>query len=152
MYSTEQMRPLFELIKKFEGCILTTYLDAVGVPTIGYGSTGMDVVPGLTWTHEEAEERMIEDAMKFARKVYRDCPDLGVNAVCALASFSYNVGIGAYLSSTLRRKIKAGAMHSASGREELRVQMLRWNKAGGRILNGLTRRRAVEAELLLRPD
>ncbi len=143
----DKLEPLYDLIKKFEGLYLSTYLCPAGVFTIGYGSTGPDITPGLTWTKEQAESRMKSDVEKFVLGTIESCPILGTtgyeNALCAVADFAYNVGLGNLKSSTLKRVINAGDF------EEAAKQLMRWNKAAGRVLPGLTRRRAAEASILL---
>lgn len=134
---------LYALIKRFEGCKLTPYLCPAGVWTCGWGSTGPDVFPGRVWTQEYADKRLEMDAIKFARGVVMACPDVSGSRLCALADFAYNMGLGAFRGSTLRRKVNDEDWHGA------REQIMRWNKAGGRVLNGLTLRRSAEARLLV---
>lgn len=135
------------LIKSFEGCELTAYPDpgTGGDPwTIGYGHTGPEVVPGLTINQDEAEAYLTLDVEKFERCV-EDA--LTVEATQgqfdALVSFAYNVGCKAMSGSTLVRLLNAGNKDGAAS------QFGRWNKAGGRVMAGLTRRRQAERDLFV---
>ena len=130
-----------KLVKEFEGCRLTAYKDAVGVWTIGYGHTASDVKPGMTITQAKADSLLQQDLAKFNSCVssYINRP-LNANQVGALMSWSFNVGCGSLQSSTLRRRMNAGENLNKVASEELP----KWNKAGGKVLPGLTRRRAAE--------
>lgn len=142
------LAPALTLIKKFEGLRLESYRDPVGIWTIGYGTT-KGVTEGLRITKEDAERLLLDDLTKVR------LPELTVlldvvtsnNELCALLSFCYNVGMGALAKSTLLRKLNSGRP-----REEVANEFLRWNKAGGRILHGLTKRRFAERALFLTPD
>lgn len=132
------------LIAHFEGLRLTAYQDMVGVWTIGYGHTGPDVKPGLVITQQQADQLLVNDLAKFER---------GVNALVtvkikqsqfdALVSFSYNLGLGSLQQSTLLRLLNAGNFQAAAD------QFLRWNRAGGHVVAGLSRRRAAERDMFL---
>ena len=132
------------LVQEFEGCKLDAYRCPAGIPTIGYGATGPDIRMGMTWTQEQADERLADDLSKFSDGVDRlvRVPLTG-NQFAALVSFAYNVGLGALAGSTLLRKLNAGDYQGAAD------QLPRWNKGGGRVLSGLVRRRAAERELFL---
>jgi lysozyme len=132
------------LVKHFEGLYLRAYLCPAGVPTIGWGSTGTDVRLGMVWTAEQCEERLIRDLAQCEKDALLYSPSLALDdrARSAVISFIYNLGAGAYRGSTLRKRINAGDMAGA------RQQIVRWNKAAGKVLNGLTRRRQAEAALL----
>jgi len=132
-----------ELIKQYEGCRLTAYRCPAGVPTIGYGHTGRDVTMGLTITAEQAEALLRGDLMRFEDGVRRHAGTATQGQFDALVSFAFNVGIGALAGSTLIRRHKAGD-HARAANE-----FPRWNKAGGIVLPGLTRRRAAERRLYL---
>lgn len=133
---------LHSLIRHFEGCHLMPYLDPVGIWTCGWGSTGPDVFPGRPWTQAYADRRMEQDAMRFASGVKQSCPDVDGDRLCALADFAYNLGLGAFRGSTLRRRVLEEDWDAA------RYEIRRWVNAGGRRLNGLVRRREAEAALL----
>ena len=134
------------MIKSFEGLRLRAYKDAVGVWTIGYGTTRA-VRPGMVITRQKAEEflqndlKRFEDAVNGAVKVR-----INDNQFAALVSFTYNVGSGALRSSTLLRLLNQGNIRGAAD------QFPRWNRAGGRVLAGLTRRRNAERALFLGQD
>ena len=131
------------LLKSFEGLRLTAYLDAVGVWTIGYGTT-RGVKKGMKITEAQAEKLMKRDLVTFeaAVKKYVNVP-LTSDQFSALVSFSYNVGVGAMSKSTLVRMLNQKNYKGAAD------QFLRWNKGGGRVLAGLTRRRKAERALFL---
>lgn len=131
-----------DLIRYFEGLRLTAYQDAVGVWTIGYGSTGPHVTPGLTITAEEAESLLRHDVARFEEGVDEVVKvSLSQDEFDALLSFSFNLGLGNLRQSTLLRKLNAGDFAAAAS------EFKRWNRAGQRILAGLTRRREAEARL-----
>lgn len=126
------------LIKSFEGCRLQAYRDSVGVLTIGYGHTG-DVKAGQVISQGFAEELLKADLTKFERNVTRYTPfEMNQNQFDALVSFAFNCGVG-----NLKKLV--------SGRDQEKVarKMLEYNKAGGRVLAGLTRRRQAERALFL---
>ncbi len=129
------------LIKQYEGCKLTAYVCPAGVLTIGYGSTGKHVKPGMTITEAEAEKLLRDDLARFEEGVEKFCPVATENQFAALVSFAFNVGIEALRTSTLRR------LHNEGKYAEAAEQFKRWNKGGGRVLPGLVKRRAAEAQL-----
>ena len=126
------------LIKEFEGCELTAYKDIVGVWTIGYGHT-KTAKPGMKITQRGAEELLRHDLawVEAAINKYVKVP-LKQNQYDAVASLIYNVGATAFSKSTILRKLNANDFHAAS------LEFKRWNKAGGRIVSGLVRRREAE--------
>jgi GH24 family phage-related lysozyme (muramidase) len=141
------------LVKQFEGCAekqqdgrFTAYPDpgSGGDPwTIGWGTTGTDVKPGVIWTQQQCDDRLGVDIGSFAGKVSAVIggANTSQHQFDAMVSFAYNVGIGNLSSSTLLRKHKAGDFAGAA------AEFGRWNKAAGKVMNGLTRRRAAEAAL-----
>ncbi|MEO1621581.1 MAG: lysozyme [Cyanobacteria bacterium J06632_3] len=132
-----------ELIKSFEGLRLNSYRDAVGVWTIGYGHT-RTAGPGQRITLEQATNLLRNDVATFEKAVTRAVRvPINANQFAALVSFAYNVGVGALNSSTLIRKLNVGDTLGAAD------EFLRWNRAGGRVLAGLTRRRIAERALFL---
>ena len=132
-----------DLIKKFEGCRLKAYLCPAGVLTIGYGHT-KSVKPNQTITQKQADELLLADLTEFERGVKSSLiVPINDNQLGALVSFAYNVGIGALQKSTLLKKLNAKDYQGASS------EFLRWNKAGGKELKGLTLRRQAERELFL---
>jgi len=132
------------LIKEFEGLELKAYKDSVGVLTIGYGSTGPHVTVGMTITESQAEVLLKKDLSRFEKGVddLVTVP-LNQNQFDALVSFSFNLGLGNLKSSTLLRKLNSLDYIGAAN------EIPRWDKAGGKILKGLTRRRLAEKELFL---
>lgn len=116
-----------------------------GAPwTIGYGSTGPTIHKDTVWTHQQAEEAFEEHVQYFCNGVLRLCPNL-INhprRLAAILSFAYNVGLGNLRISTLRKRVLAEDWEGA------KVEIVKWNKANGRVLRGLTRRREAEAIFL----
>jgi len=134
-----------DLIKRFEGCKLKAYQDAVGIWTIGYGHTGPNVHEGLTITQKQADDILAQDAGRFASGVSANVNvSLTQAEFDALVSFAFNVGLGAFKTSTLLKLLNDNA-----DRTVVASQFLRWNKAGGRVLDGLTKRRNAEKALFL---
>lgn len=138
------MNDLISLIKIFEGLRLKSYLCPAGVWTIGYGSTGPDIGPGLRWTEAQAEARMFRDAQVYWNAARKLCPRLSENQLAAVADFAYNLGASRLAGSTLRRKANAGDFAGAA------AQFQRWVFAGGIKLPGLILRRDAERSLFLR--
>jgi lysozyme len=134
---------LLQLIKAFEGLKLRAYLCPAGVWTIGYGSTGPDVGPGLIWTKEQATERMLRDAELHLSVAKRLCPSLDGDKLAAVADFSYNLGSTRLAGSTLRRRVNHLDYEGAA------EQFEKWVFAGGVKLQGLLRRRKLEKILFL---
>lgn len=133
-----------ELIKRFEGCRLETYICPAGVFTIGYGHTGADVKSGLKITQEEAETLLKNDLKAFEKGVQRIIKkELTQNQFDALVSFAYNLGLENLKKSTLAKLINQGKIKEASSQFE------RWVYANGVKLNGLIRRRKAEKELFV---
>lgn len=136
------------LIKQFEGCKLTAYQDSVGVWTIGYGWTqpvdGKPIRAGMTIKQETAERLLKTGLVSYECDVSRLVKvGLTQGQFDALVSFTYNLGARSLSTSTLLRKLNAGDYAGAAD------EFLRWNKAGGKVLNGLTRRREAERALFL---
>lgn len=130
------------IVAYFEGERLTTYLDPVGIPTICYGHTGTAVM-GQTKTLGQCRDLLSEDLGWAMAEVDKHLPDAPPMVRAAFGSFTYNVGVGAFRSSTLLRKAKAGDLQGACN------ELPRWKHAGGRVLPGLVTRRATERELCL---
>ncbi|MDR3503118.1 MAG: lysozyme [Legionella sp.] len=132
------------LVKEFESCRLKAYQDSVGVWTIGWGET-KGIHAGMVWTQQQADETLakrydeFEDAVLRAVKVKVDENELG-----ALTCFTYNVGIGAFQKSSVLRELNAGNEVEAAD------ALLQWDKAGGKVLGGLLRRRKAERALFLK--
>lgn len=138
---------LINALKQFEGCKLKAYKDAgYGVWTIGYGHTG-HVQPGMTITEEEAEYYLRIDLRKFEENVEKLIRPKTQGQFDALVDFAYNCGTANLISSTLLKKIKAGAPE-----KEIRYQFSRWTKAKGKELPGLVKRRQWEANRYFEND
>ena len=129
------------LIKKFEGCELKAYQCSAGVWTIGYGHT-KDVEEGDTISKDQAEEMLVEELHEYENYVneYVNVA-LSQNQFDALVSWVYNLGPANLTASTMLKVLNDGKY------EEVPYQMKRWNKAGGKVLDGLVRRREAEALL-----
>jgi lysozyme len=132
-----------DLIKRFEGLSIKAYQCSAGVWSIGFGSTS-NVKPGQIITVAEAHHRLKQDVRDSEAAVKRLVTvPLSQHQFDALVSFVFNVGAGALSKSTLLKKLNAGDYQGAAG------EFLRWNKAGGKVLPGLTRRRSAERELFI---
>ncbi len=130
-----------DLTREFEGIRLQAYLDGGGVPTIGYGHTKgvklgqeCDMAQAVQWLREDVQEAV--DAVNRLVKV-----KINQAQFDALVDFVFNLGAGAFAKSTLLRMLNAGDYTGAAG------QFQRWNKDNGKVIAGLSRRRAAEARL-----
>jgi lysozyme len=137
------------LIKEFEGFRSKAYLCAANVPTLGYGSTfypnGIKVKLGDTITLPEAEKLLLVTIEGFAKGVRNAVKvPLTTNQFSALVSFAFNVGLSAFESSTLLKKINNKDYSGAS------LEFSKWVKGGGKTLPGLVRRRNAEKNLFLK--
>lgn len=135
-----------DLIKRFEGYSSKAYPDPAtgGAPwTIGYGTTN-GVKPGMVITAEKAEKMLRDDVAKF---------ESGVSSLVtapttqgqfdAMVSLAYNIGLGNFGKSTLLKKHNARCYTCAA--DQFRV----WNRANGKVMNGLTKRRAAERQVYM---
>jgi lysozyme len=131
-----------DLVKLSEGCKLTSYQCPAGIWTIGFGSTGADVIQGMTITEEQAVDRLKHD-LQHAEKMVKTfvTVELTQHQYDALVDFCFNCGAGNLQHSTLLKLINQGNFEAAHDEFE------KWNKAGGRVLAGLTTRRLNEAKL-----
>ena len=132
----------FDLIKHFEGCELEAYKCAAGVWTIGYGHT-KDVQEGDVWNKEKAEFMLWRELEDEYEVYVNDLVTVPINQsqFDALVSWVYNLGPANLKNSTMLKKLNAGEY------EEVPSQMKKWNKANGKVLEGLIRRRAAESLL-----
>ncbi|MDV4308884.1 glycoside hydrolase family protein [Acinetobacter baumannii] len=138
-----------DLITSFEGTRFNAYDDGVGVWTIGTGTTvypnGVKVKQGDTCTPEQAKAYFKHDLAKFEKTVNESVTvPLNQNQFDALVSLTYNIGSGAFKNSTLLKKLNKGDYKGAAD------QFLVWNKAGGKVMKGLVRRREAERALFLK--
>ena len=138
------------LIKEFEGLSLKPYLDVVNIPTIGWGNTYYPDGKKVTMNDKPIDELKANEILEyiankdfasFVSKVVK--VPLNQNQFDALVSFAYNVGNGSLQNSTLLKKLNSGDYQGASN------EFLRWNKSGGKVLSGLTKRREKERALFL---
>lgn len=134
------------LIKEFEGCRLTAYQDSVGVWTIGYGWTrpvdGKPIESGMTIDQATADRLLKTGLVGYENDVLNLVKvKLTQNQFDALVSFTYNLGAHALSTSTLLKKLNAGDYSGAAD------EFLRWDKAGGKVLPGLVKRREAEKQL-----
>lgn len=148
------------LIKRLEGCRLKAYPDPAtehltkeeanklvpprepGDPwTIGYGATGPNITKGTVWTQTQADEDLGHTVAILAMEINKLVKvPISSESRAALISFVYNIGIGAFRSSTMLRLINAGKLNEAAN------QFAKWNRAGGKIFPGLIRRREIERD------
>lgn len=129
------------LIKSFEGLKLKAYKCPAGIWTIGYGHT-KGVKEGQVITEDQADKFLTEDLFDAEMAVNEQSLSLTQNQFDALVSFTYNLGSGNFQKSTLLKKTKANANDPT-----IKEEFAKWNKAGGVVLSGLTRRRAAESNL-----
>ena len=133
------------LIKHYEGVSLTAYRDPVGIPTIGFGETGPHVKMGMTITSEQAEQMLqrrldnefVPGVLSVLNREPLQCE------LDAMVSLAYNIGVGAFRKSTLVNMYNDGDVQGAAD------QFIRWDKAGGKSMLGLRRRRAAERMVFL---
>ena len=132
------------IIRAYEGLHTEAYQDSVGIWTLGIGHT-KDVKEGDTCTLEQADEWLCED-LEDAEHCVIDSVDVPMTQCQfdALVSFTYNLGCGSLKGSTLLKLLNAGDYLGASR------QFLVWNKAGGKVLAGLTKRRFDEMTLFMK--
>lgn len=134
------------LTEQFEGCKLHAYLDIVGVATIAYGHV-KGVRLGMSCTQEQAEAWLLEDLADAERAVNALVKvPLTQNQYDAIVDLVFNVGTGNFQKSTLLKFLNLGSMDRAS------MEFEKWNKAGGIVRAGLTRRRLAERDLFLTKD
>lgn len=140
-----------DLIKEFEGCRLKAYPDPAtgGEPwTIGYGLTSsagiIKVTPGLRITQAQADEYLVQSLVKYETAVSKAMTEKPTpNQFAAMVSLCFNIGPGNFNKSSVLRKFNAGDTAGAAN------SFLLWNKAAGKVMAGLTRRREAEKKLFL---
>lgn len=136
-----------DLIKEFEGFSAKMYKDAVGLPTIGYGTLidtkEENYLKTKIITKQEAEQLLRKDVEIFESSVNKMITSkINQNQYDAIVCFVYNLGANNFRKSTLLKKININPNDKT-----IRDEFMKWNKAGGMILKGLTRRRKAEADL-----
>lgn len=132
------------LIKESEGLRLKAYKCPAGVLSVGYGHTGKDVVAGMEISESRAVALLKQDLRVAETYLNSLCINFSQNQFDSLASWIYNLGVGSFSKSTLRKKIVAKADDEA-----ITDEIVKWVNAGGKPLIGLKRRRVKEANLFL---
>lgn len=129
------------VVMLWEGTVLRSYKDPIGIVTACVGHTGPELRMGQTFTREQCEAMLYADLLKHADAL--DCirAPLAEHQRAAFLSFAFNVGNKAFCNSTLVRKANAGDILGAC------AELSRWTLAGGRELPGLVKRRAAERQL-----
>ena len=129
------------LVMLYEGTVLQSYRDPIGIITACVGHTGPELRMGQRYTRQQCEDMLYGDLLKHAQAL--DCikRPMTDGQKAAFLSFAFNVGNKAFCDSTLARKANAGDMPGAC------AELSRWTRAGGRELPGLVKRRAAEREL-----
>lgn len=134
-----------ELIARFEGLRLKAYKCPAGIWTIAFGATtfnGKRVTEGLVITKEQAYEQLERDLAVFENGVERlVSKPINQDQFDALVSFSFNLGLGSLSRSSVLRKVNADPSDPT-----IRDSFAMWNKAGGKVLAGLVKRRKAEAD------
>jgi len=142
------IKPFEGLAKRLPDGRVTAYPDpgTRGHPwTIGWGATGPDINPGTIWTMEQCEEALDHHVEYFVQGITKLSPKIQIalpRRIAAVTSWVYNCGLGNFRVSTFKKRVDAGDWSRAA--EECQ----KWNKAAGRVLPGLTRRRAAEAAFM----
>lgn len=131
-----------DIIKSFEGCKLTAYKCPAGVLTIGYGHTGADVKEGQKITQKKADALLVKDVGRFEKMVnaYKKKYKWTQNEFNALVSFAFNIG-----------NIDQLTKHGKRNKGQIADAILLYNKAGGKVLSGLVKRRKAEHDLFCTP-
>ncbi len=132
------------LLKKFEGCKLSSYRCPANVCTIGYGHTSAagapEVTDGMKITQKDADDILRRDLVKYETAVYGVVKQpLTQHQFDVLVDFAYNAGVGALQKSTLLKKVNAAQF------DDVPAELMKWTKGGGKVLAGLVRRRQAES-------
>jgi lysozyme len=137
-----------DLIKKFEGFSAKPYICPAGVPTIGYGATYYTNGAKVTMSDEPISEEWAEKLLSNMTHTYEKgveslvVPKITQNQFDALVSFAYNVGVTNFKKSTLLRLI-----NKDPNNPEIATQFMKWVRGGGKVINGLIKRRQIESKL-----
>lgn len=138
-----------DLAEHFESCKLVGYLDTGGIPTNGWGHTGRDVYVGQVWTQIYADTELVHDLYCDQTLLLAYSPSVASlpGPLAALTDFVYNLGIGAYRTSTLCKVVNAGNWAAA----KIQIELWDHGKVAGQeeVLAGLVLRRQAEAALLV---
>lgn len=131
---------LFDFVKDREGCELVGYADSKGVATNGIGHTGPEVVIGQAITLDQAKANFAKDIATAVRGVNIAVQvSLGQHEFDSLVDLAFNIGVHAFCGSTLLKRLNLNDFNGAHD------EFAKWNKCGGRVLDGLTHRRELEA-------
>lgn len=148
MKVTKASQKGLDLIKRFEGLKLKSYLCPASIASIGYGNTYYPSGSKVKLTDPAITKEKAEELLKFMLGSYEKSvdsfcrDDINQNQFDALVSFAYNCGVNNLKSSTLLKKVNANPNDPT-----IKAEFLKWNKANGRVLAGLTKRRQAEADL-----
>lgn len=137
---------LFALVPKHEGEVLTTYKDPIGINTVCYGDTDPTLaIPGKTYTKQQCLESLERQLIAHAGPVLEILPEVkkSPKMTAAFVSLTYNIGVGNFKNSSVARRFKSGDYKGSC--EAISM----WNKAGGKVLPGLVKRRADERQMCL---
>lgn len=146
MTTTTALKLASDIIRESEGCRTVAYADSAGIPTIGFGRT-KGVTLGMICSRTQADAWLLDDMASAAATVAESVKvPLTDHQRAALISFVFNVGCGAFNSSTLLRLLNVCDYAGAA------KQFLVWNKAGGKVISGLVKRRTAEASLFNTAD
>ncbi len=136
----------YKFIAGMEGVKQHAYKDSVGIWTVGIGFitvNGQKVNESTTLTNEQIEEQFFKQITKYEDAVNNSVTkELNQNQFDALVSFTFNLGIGSLKSSTLLKKVNANPLDTT-----IQNEFIKWNKAGGKVIDGLTKRRIAESKL-----
>jgi len=135
-----------DLIRTWEGMKLTAYRDVAGILTIGIGHTGPDVTEGLKITQKQAEDLFMRDIEWVESVLQRVMVPLTHNMFDALCAWVYNIGANAAKTSTLLVELNLGHYW------KIPSELAKWNRSGGKVVQGLINRRQAEIELFCEPD
>lgn len=132
------------LVAPQEGKVNTTYVDPVGIMTVCYGNTGKEAIKGKIYTDDQCLDQLSIDLKEHDTQMmsYIHVP-LTQYQHAAFLSFTYNVGVGSFRSSTLLKKLEAKDYTGACN------ELPKWNKAGGKVYAGLVKRREAERQICL---
>ena len=141
-----------ELCRKFEGFSSTPYICPAGYPTIGYGTVYKPDGTKVTMQdqpirRETADQWLLTELRhNYMNGVLRASPTLlaNTNLLAAITDFAYNLGVGRYRASTLRKRVDAGDIGGTI------TELRKWNRGAGKVLPGLVRRREAEIALILK--
>ena len=137
-----------QLLKTLEGCRFTAYVDQAGIWTIGYGHTGHEVVPGLAWSQDHADQALSADVTQFSEGVQALIKQiLNDNQFSALVIFAYNIGLAGFSASSALRHVNSGDFASVPPSKLLWDKIHDPNTGQLIVSSGLLKRRQAEIQL-----